>query len=530
MNDNNVNVNVNAKAPANEKPRGARWWPAIGIVMLAAANLYRLHSSEDLESNFKNMQTFLTIGVGILLLLLWVLFLSRLRWRARLACLAMVVALGILASQTIRFDGAVNGTGRPRLAWAWTPKRDGRVVEVKPLAAETSSPVETATIEYAEFLGRDRRGTVDVQLDRDWTNHPPKELWRKQVGLGWSGFTVAGTNAYTQEQRGEYELVVCYDLGTGRQNWAHTNHVRFSEALSGDGPRATPTIMDGRVYAEGGTGILDCLDAASGKLLWSRDTLKENHLPNIVFGKSTSPLVFDDLVVVSGGDTNRATLLAYHREDGKPAWQEGYDKASYASPMLATFGGKRQILSLNATSLSGHDLSDGHVLWRYDWGTDQWPKCTQPVLLPGDKVLIAGSFGLGCVLLQVLNGNGEMFSVAEVWKSRSMKSEYSTLAAIGGYLYGLDDGILACVDLATGERKWKDGRYGHGQVVLAGSVLLVQTGRGGDGGRDPGGVERTRPNRGPQGQDLEHPGAGWRVFVVEKRLRSSVLQAAVEEG
>jgi outer membrane protein assembly factor BamB len=245
--------------------------------------------------------------------------------------------------------------------------------------------------------------------------------------------------------------------------------------MGGDGPRATPTIDGGRVYALGATGILDCLDAATGKLIWTHDTLKEEGLPNTYFGKSSSPLLVDDLVVVTGGMAKRATLLAFKREDGAPAWRTGNDEASFSSPVLVTLGGRRQILSINAACVTGHDTKDGSIFWEYSWANNKWPKCAQPVVLDGDRVLVSASFNAGCVLLQVKGEADGKLSAAEVWKNRNMKSEFSNLVARGGYLYGLDDGILACIDLNTGERKWKDGRYGHGQVMLVDDWLLVQT-------------------------------------------------------
>src|SRR5207245_10989052 len=248
-----------------------------------------------------------------------------------------------------------------------------------------------------------------------------------------------------------------------------------SETMGGAGPRATPTIAEGRVYALGATGILDCLDAATGQRVWSRDTLKENGLPNLVFGKSCSPLVFDHLVVVTGGLTNASTLLAYNRNDGSPLWRAGTDKASFRRPTVPTLCGRRQIVSVNAGSVTAHDLADGRILWEYSWAGDKWPKCAQPVLLDGDRIFLSASFNAGCALLQIKAQADGRLSVTENWKSRIMKSEFSNLVARDGFLYGLDDVILACVELATGARKWKDGRYGHSQVLLVGGVLLVQT-------------------------------------------------------
>ena len=184
---------------------------------------------------------------------------------------------------------------------------------------------------------------------------PPKTIWRQPIGLGWSAFAVSGRHAVTQEQRREDELIVCYELQTGHALWAHTNHVRFSEMLGGDGPRATPTIHRGLVYAMGASGILDCLDEATGRLIWTRDVLRENHLSNLTWGKSCSPLLAHDLVVVTGGEQREKTLLAYEAATGKSVWQAGRDRASYCSPLLASVAGREQILMVNGHSVTGHD-------------------------------------------------------------------------------------------------------------------------------------------------------------------------------
>jgi len=466
----------------NVKPkvkRRMRWWIPIAIVALAVANVVRVRMSGDLDSMFKNMQTMLTMVVSIPLLLVWWLFLTRLRWRTRLAGLALFILGAVGLKQMVRFDGSVNGSGKPRIVWKWTPRKSGNVGDFKAVTVPKEQAGIEAAIDYPGYLGGDRSGVVlGIQLERDWTSHPPQELWRQPIGLGWSAFAVSGPFAFTQEQRGENELVVCYSLASGRTIWSHTNVVRFSEPMGGDGPRATPTIVDGRVYALGATGILDCLEAATGRLIWTHDTLKENALPNLYFGKCSSPLMVDDLVVVTGGMTNSSTLLALGRQDGSPAWRAGKDEASFSSPILVTLGGRRQILSVNAASVTGHDPKDGHILWEYAWANNKWPKCAQPVVVEGDRVFLSASFNAGCVLLQVKTGADGNLSVAEVWKNRNMKSEFSNIVARGGFLYGLDDGILACVEIATGERKWKDGRYGHGQPMLADDLLLVQTEQG----------------------------------------------------
>jgi outer membrane protein assembly factor BamB len=454
--------------------RRVRWWIPIVVVVLAGANIARVRASGNLEGNFKTLWTVVSVMLGFLCLLVWLMFLSGMRWRTRFAVLGVVVAAAIGFGLVARIDGTASGNAVFRVVWRWTPPRDGLVGDLRP-AGEAASRFE-ATTDYPGFLGADRRGVVEgVALERDWDGHTPKLLWRHPVGLGWSAFAVAGPRAITQEQRGDSEITVCYDLASGRPLWSRENHVRFHEGMGGDGPRATPTMADGRVYAMGATGILDCLDAATGKLVWSRDVLKENGLPNLEWAKSCSPLVYDDVVVVTGGMTNGPTLIAYKRRDGAPAWQAGKDKASYSSPTLATLAGQRQIVSINAASVTGHDPADGRELWNYGWATDKWPKSAQPVIIDGDRIFVSAGYGAGCVMLKATCGPDRKWGVAELWKNRAIKSNFSEMVARGGMIYGLDDGILVCVDAATGERKWKEGRYGYGQVLLAGETLVVQT-------------------------------------------------------
>jgi outer membrane protein assembly factor BamB len=203
--------------------------------------------------------------------------------------------------------------------------------------------------------------------------------------------------------------------------------------------------------------------------------LGENGLPNLTWGVSGSPLVFDDTVVVTGGMTQRATVLAFHRETGEPLWQAGTDKVSYASPILATLAGKRVVLSVNAASLTGHDPVTGAVVLDVPWGRDNWPKASQPILLEGDRVFLSAGYGVGCVMLQVRADAEGRLSAEELWRNKMMKTQFNSAAERGGFLYGLDDGLLACVDAASGKRRWKDGRYGAGQTLIVDDLVLIQS-------------------------------------------------------
>ena len=430
----------------------------------------------ELERNYKAWILTLIPAPALILVFLWFILLSRFRWRTRLLTAAGVAMTVFVLTRLLRADGSISGTGLPRLTWKWAAKRSG-VVNSNFQPAPASPVLSGKDIsDVPQFFGPNREGVAaPAHLDRDWNAIPPKLLWRQPVGLGWSAFAVAGGRAFTQEQRGDDELVTCYELLSGRLLWASTNHVRFKEWQGGDGPRATPTVDHGRVFAMGGTGILDSLDAATGKHLWSHDVVKEVGQANLNWGMSCSPLVFDDKVVVTGGRSNKATVIAYAWKTGELLWKSGIEMASYASPILTTLLGKRIILSLNGVNLTAHDPASGKELLRYPFAQEKYPKASQPVVAAGDRVFLSAGYGAGCVLLQITAASDGTLKATELWKSLSMKTQFNSVACRDGFLYGLDDGLLACVDIATGKRKWKDGRYGSGQTLLVDDLILIQS-------------------------------------------------------
>ncbi len=426
------------------------------------------------------------IGIGlltVLLLGLWYIFFTGLRWRTRLVLVlvgsSLLAGLYFGVKQLTRAEGSIGGSGIPRLVWKWSPRQEGAAepLRLEATAASSEQPgkiVPGLAGDFPQFLGSNRSGMLTgIPLSRDWDRSPPKTLWRQPIGLGWSAFAVSGPHAVTQEQRRDDELIVCYELQTGRARWAHTNRVRFSETLGGDGPRATPTLHEGRVYAMGASGILDCLEAATGRLIWSRDVLKENQLSNLSWGKSCSPLIAHDLVVVTGGSQREKSLLAYDAATGKPAWQAGRDGSSYCSPLLASVCGEEQILMVNAHSATGHNPRSGEILWEYPW-PDKYAKATQPLVIDTNRVFIAAGYGVGCVMLKIDRSDAGGWSAEALWKNRNLKPKFTNLVRRGQHVYGLDDGVLTCVNLEQGKREWKEGRYGHGQILLVDNVLLIQ--------------------------------------------------------
>ncbi len=463
----------------NEPHRLKRVWMPVAILVLGLGSFSALVWADALEPM---QQAYIGMGIMLatpLLLAFWLLFLSGLRWSHRFLylILASVATAGLIygLGQFLRWDGSIGGSGIPRLRWVWAHPHEAPLADLHVQGGKQIELSYSKDKDYPQFLGRDRDGVAHgVALVRDWNYQPPKELWRKSIGLGWSAFAVVGEYAITQEQREDKELVVCYELKTGNAIWKHEHDVRLIDKQGGDGPRATPTISDGRVYTLGGTGILDCIDGAIGKNIWTADTLADHNLTNLIWGKSCSPLVFDDKVIVTGGKEKRDCLLAYHRETGKPLWHVGDDAASYSSPALATFDGQKQILSVNAESVTGHDPNDGKVLWKFRW-PGEMAKASQPVPLPGDRVFVSAGYNVGCILLHVTRNSDGRWTAEPVWTGRNrMCTQFSNVVIAHNCAFGLDCRNLACISLETGERKWRGKTYNFGQVMLVGDLIVVQ--------------------------------------------------------
>jgi outer membrane protein assembly factor BamB len=453
--------------------RPIRWWPVPLILVLAAGAIAWVWQSHERQHADRNIAIAAIGLIASLLLLLWCLFLSRLRWRIRLGVLGGVVGLILLGMALFRIQG-VTGDLLPVLQWRWErPSLSALPGQTKTAVNPALAQRAQLTNDWPQFLGPHRNSTVEQpELARDWKAQPPQRLWFRPVGPGWSGFAVAGGRAITQEQRGEDETVICYDLLSGEPLWSYAYPAHFQSSLGGEGPRATPTIVGHRVYALGSTGILNCLELETGKPLWSKDVVRDARAKVNEWGMSSSPLVLDDLVVVSAGGSENRSLDAYRAGTGEFVWGAGTDGAGYSSPCLVTLAGIAQILIFNGGGVSAHDPATGTNLWKYHWPGGQ-PHVSMPIVIPNDRLLVSSGYGVGSELLQIQRDPGGAFHATRIWKSTRLKAKFTNLVYRDGYIYGLDDGIMVCLDASSGAQKWKDGRYGHGQEILVRDVLLV---------------------------------------------------------
>ena len=443
------------------------------ILALAVAAEIGIRLWPKISFQERNIATAQVVIVSLFLWLLWVLFFSRLRWLVRFLVFGGVVSAIALTAGLFRIRG-VTGDLLPILEWRWR-QPDAMAMPV----GKPASPVSRAelllqtTNDFPQFLGPHRNATVaGPTLARDWKIQPPQKLWLQPVGAAWSGFAVLGNYAVTQEQRGKDEMVVCYDLPTGKALWSHVDGAHYNTIIAGEGPRATPTIQSNRVYTLGSTGILNCLDLETGGRIWSKDIIEDNQAKVNGWGMSGSPLVLEQIVVVSAGGPNGRSLVAYDDASGDFVWGGGNEEAGYSSPLLTTLAGVRQILIFNSSHVTAHDAASGQVLWEYKWPGGH-PHVSIPVILPGDRVLISSGYGTGSELLQIRKDAEGKWSASRIWKSIRLKAKFTNVVYRDGFIYGLDDGILVCLDASDGSLKWKEGRYGHGQVILSGSLLLV---------------------------------------------------------
>jgi len=351
--------------------------------------------------------------------------------------------------------------------------------------SELSAPVEAKpwTVQprdSAEYRGAERDGTITgVTLATDWDQHPPKELWRKKIGPAWSGMIVVDGHLVTQEQRDDQEVVACYDAATGNEAWTHSDPVRFEESVSGIGPRGTPTFVDGRIYTYGGKGNLNCLKAETGDVIWARDCPADANLTPAdmpLWGYSASPLVVDGLVIVFAGGANKS-VLAYHATDGKLAWSRAGGKQSYSSPQLARLHGLKQIVMHDNRALMGLNIADGVVLWELLSNNEMSLPMLQPHAIENNNLVVSNEPALAMVEVK---RDGDQWSATTGWTNNKLRAGFNDFVVHDGCVFALDDGVLCCLDLTNGERLWKKGRLGHGQILLLPDqnllLLLIEKG------------------------------------------------------
>ena len=481
----------------------APWSERLGAIILMSVTLYATSRivHESIAGGGMGMLLYLfAIPVLTFALVAWAVVSRSLSSGPRRASLVATILLACGVWTLVRTDGVTSGLIGSDFHWRWTQTSEQRLLaqaadeptapSLAPIAPETpkelpitkagdepaalpatpstarTEPVSPASVEtkadWPGFRGARRDSIIrGVRIETDWSKSPPVALWRRPIGPGWSSFAVRGDLLYTQEQRGNDEIVACYKVSTGEPVWRHRDAVRFWESNGGAGPRGTPTLSGGRVYTFGATGILNALDARTGGVVWSRNAASDTDTKLPTWGFASSPLVVNKFVIVAAA----GTLAAYDLATGNPRWVGPHHGGSYSSPQLVTIDGVAQILLLSPPGAISVSPADGTLLWEHSW---EGGAIVQPALTADGDVLInaiTGTGGMGVRRIAVAHGSGG-WTTEERWTSNGLKPYFNDFVVHKGHAFGFDGNILSCIDLQDGKRKWKGGRYGNGQLVL----------------------------------------------------------------
>lgn len=454
------------------------WWLAasraagkervLGLLGLAAGFLLTLALVEPLMRGPGTI--YVTLPMGMSAFVLGAVLLRRGAPLKRTGVSVLLASVAFAFSILLRNDG-MGGDYQLTLHWRWVPRAEEQMLaartEPAPVPTRDGDALEPslAKPEWPGFRGIDRSGRWrGPNLATNWSAHPPKQLWRIAIGPGWSSFAVAGHLLFTQEQRGPMETVVCYDAGSGREIWNHQYEARLEDPMGGPGPRATPTLAGGGLFVMGATGFLLRLDPATGSVVWQQDlkTVAGREAP--MWGFSSSPLVVGSQVIVWAGGKDGKGLLAFDTGSGTLRWSAPTGDHSYASPQLSTLAGEDLVLMLANDGLTVVEPATGKVRLTYEWKFSGY-RALQPTVVGDDTVLLGTPMNLGTRAVRIRKDDG-VLAAEELWTSRQLKPDFSDQVTFQGYVYGNDSGFLTCLDLKTGNRKWKGGRYGKGQLLL----------------------------------------------------------------
>ncbi|MFM7108606.1 MAG: PQQ-binding-like beta-propeller repeat protein [Planctomycetaceae bacterium] len=487
--------------PANVPPQ---LWPprrvlvtlaslAAAIALVRGGGLQPV-AGEIVDQAVRNIITLILGFSGLVSLLGWFVWQSGHSRRSKRA-----VALGLLGGvalgcAALRIE-RVSGDLVPEFAWRWRPSRDRLLPQPTPAPAAAATGAGAAGPwvndrsgkDFPRFLGSGGNAGIDeFAIPSTATDYG--EAWRRPIGAGWSGFAVCGEHAVTLEQRGDEEVIACYGVDDGMPEWNVAVACRHETVLGGVGPRSTPTIREGIVYATGATGWLHAIDGATGRVLWRKNVVDDldidaaAHVAAVAWGRAGSPLVTADLVIVPGGGpleppatAPAVSLAAYDRVTGERRWMAGTDQISYVTPELRTVAGREVVLAVNESRVAAYDPVDGSELWGFDWPghSNSDATCSQPHVLGDGRIFISKGYGIGAAVFEPEPGDAAAFRRA--WSQPGMlKTKFTNVTIHEGHAYGLSDGILECVRVADGVRAWKGGRYGQGQVLRVCDLLVVQ--------------------------------------------------------
>tara|TARA_B100001758_G_scaffold68390_2_gene57342 strand:+ start:916 stop:2223 length:1308 start_codon:yes stop_codon:yes gene_type:complete len=371
------------------------------------------------------------------------------------------------------------GSAIPKLVWNKSGSQYDKVNKER----KTQTPISSDKVDinksfkapyWTSYRGPNSEGIYKEQpILTDWPKDGPKVVWRKLIGDGHSSFSIAKGLAFTIEQHDENEVIAAFSVKTGEIKWKYEYPARFEEYFGGVGPRSTPTWNKDRIYALGAKGHLNCLDANSGKVLWQQNIIEENKSEVPYWGVSTSPFIYKDSVILSPGGQNDNAIIALNADSGKVIWKKHNGNQVYSTPTLFNILNEEQLIVALEGKILSINPNNGELLWSHKWKIYvNNHNIAQPAQLNDDTLLVTAGYGTGAEAFQIIRDGGKMRTKI-LWKSKLLKTKFSSAIYWDGFIYGLNESRLVCLNAKDGSLKWRGNNYGYGKIVAASGHLII---------------------------------------------------------
>ncbi len=353
-----------------------------------------------------------------------------------------------------------------------TPDRGGRWAHRAAALALLAGIAPWASGDWPQFRGPSLDGiSTETGLLTEWSADGLETLWSQPLGTGFSGISVAGGKAFTMWGHGGKERLGAFDATTGEPAWQLTLGDDRPDQF-GDGPRSTPVVHQGTVYAVGALGVLVAVDAADGTVRWRRDLVQSLGARVPTWGVSAQPLVLDERLIFNVGGRDGHAVVAFALADGSVSWASGTYIPGYSQPIPIDVNGDQQVVVLSGTRLYGLNPATGRVLWQETWKTSYDVNAASPIFLPPDRIFVSTGYDTGAAMYRIV-ATESGFEAQSLWQTRGMKNQFSSSVYHEGHIYGFDNKTLKCIDVKTGEDVWRQGGLGHGSLFLADGHLVI---------------------------------------------------------
>ena len=345
--------------------------------------------------------------------------------------------------------------------------------------------------DWPQILGPDRSGraAADERLADSWPAAGPKVIWKKAVGSGYAGIAVADNRAFLFHRQGGKEVLEALDAATGKPLWSESSATTFRPQVGGgDGPLCVPVVHGRVVITYGAQGVLTAREAASGKQLWQRRTHEDFAAQEGYFGAGSTPVVAGGLVVVNVGGTKVAGkkadcgVVAFRLDSGEPVWTASAEPASYAAPVAVEVGGQARVLMVTRYQCLLLDPATGKIAWSFPFGMrGPTVNAATPVFGEAGHLFVTASYGIGSVYAAF-----DATTARPQWSgTETLASQYCTPVVVGDHSYCLDGredgppGDLKCFEVATGKVAWQEKGFGYGTLLAADGKLIIARNDGG---------------------------------------------------